>query len=967
MKKKRWKSVFAGALTAAMVCNMGLASMAWAEPEEDAGTSLLADFSFDDENDALAGGNAKASGNYTLTDSYDGGKALHLDGSSSQYLTVTGSDGSSLLTGVEEMTVSYDIKNERTGTNWAVYAAPTAGTQTYGKEKYIGFLHKSGNLTVERYNNTGSRPANPSAAVGSEWVHVDAVLSKTDTTIYVNGVKESSAESSYTLPELLGDSSILQIGKANWGNGEYAQASIDNLKIYGKALTQTEVENEVPETFITNAIASVKEKIRDVVLSDSQEVLPDYNGMVTWKSSMPEVVIAEDGLTATVKQPAVGEEAVKGTLTAVITLAGKSEEVEVPVTVKAVIGENDEYGYLMVHFVEDSKGYAEKMYLDISRGDNPEQWDPLNGRNPILTSNLGTTGSRDPFLTYNPETKTYYIIATDLRVFGADNAGWTAWTTNYSTKMNVWESKDLITWSDVRQFDVNLNTKGEKQDNLGMMWAPEATWVDDYYGEGKGAFVVYWTSQCYTDEAQTTRDGGQDIMWGATTDFTQETWEYGGKFLEGGSAGWIDTDIIQDGDKTYHITKSNSEQIIMEVTTAKDWWNYDTTKWTRVQSHIGQSRFGSVEGPAAFKDHSQENRWYLFVDDLPTPGYQPMVSTNLDEGWDYLDASDYFLTSYTKHGGVISLTKGQYDALRAADATSVVNENLGTVEISKGSSEEALAGALPQNAEVNLAYDMGTSSLPVVWDTKSADLNQAGTYEVTGTVQSISSNKDAWTGKDGSTNYLAEDKKLYSSRAIKVKATVNVQGTPDKLAIVTDPSDYKGIVGETAEFTVEATGKDLTYQWEYCNAGSSKWRTSSMEGSDTATIKVPMGTWRDGQKYRCVVKDAAGNTVTSKAAVMTVGKADTAPVITTQPESVTKNKGEIAEFTVKTTGEGLTYQWEYCNAGSDKWRTSSMEGNQTETIKVAAGSWRDGQKYRCVVTGTDGRIVVSETAVLTVK
>ncbi len=43
-----------------------------------------------------------------------------------------------------------------------------------------------------------------------------------------------------------------------------------------------------------------------------------------------------------------------------ITLAGKSEEVEVPVTVKAIIGENDEYGYLMVHFVEDSNGYAEK-------------------------------------------------------------------------------------------------------------------------------------------------------------------------------------------------------------------------------------------------------------------------------------------------------------------------------------------------------------------------------------------------------------------------------------------------------------------------------------------------------------------------------------------------------------------------------------------------------------------------------
>ena len=210
----------------------------------------------------------------------------------------------------------------------------------------------------------------------------------------------------------------------------------------------------------------------------------------------------------------------------------------------------------------------------------------------------------------------------------------------------------------------------------------------------------------------------------------------------------------------------------------------------------------------------------------------------------------------------------------------------------------------------------------------------------------------------------AQDHKTAQEYKITIK---KVKKTEQELAIVTDPSDYKGIVGETAEFTVKATGEGLTYQWEYCNAGSDKWRTSSMEGSTTTTIKVPVGKWRDGQKYRCVVKDAAGSTVISKAAVMTVGKADTAPVITAQPESVTKNKGEIAEFTVKATGEDLTYQWEYCNAGSDKWRTSSMEGNQTETIKVAAGSWRNGQKYRCVVTGTNGRIVVSEAAVLTVK
>lgn len=104
-----------------------------------------------------------------------------------------------------------------------------------------------------------------------------------------------------------------------------------------------------------------------------------------------------------------------------------------------------------------------------------------------------------------------------------------------------------------------------------------------------------------------------------------------------------------------------------------------------------------------------------------------------------------------------------------------------------------------------------------------------------------------------------------------------------------------------------------------------------------------------------------------KITIKKVKKTEQELAIVTDPSDYKGIVGETAEFTVKATGEGLTYQWEYCNAGSEKWRTSSMEGNQTETIKVAAGSWRNGQKYRCVVTGTDGRITVSEAAVLTVK
>lgn len=819
-KKAGTKRVLAAFLALALAGSY-IPSIPASAEEPDA--ELLLDFDFE----GLTGGQsittetASASGGYTLTTSYDGSQALHLDGTSSQWLNVTKADGTSLLTGLEEMTISYDIQNERTGTNWALYAAPSDATQgNPNGEHYIGFLHNSGNLTVERYNQPAgtSRPTCPSVFIGSEWIHIDAVLSGTDTAIYVNGIEQARVDSAYSLTDILGDNSILQIGKANWGSGEYTQASIDNLKIWGAALTAEEIRQQVPDVFLQQSLDDLKAQVSansGITLENGKAVLPDYSGTVTWRdSSLSQIQISEDGVTVNVAAPEVGAEDLTGTLTAVITLGSLSATVEnIPVTVKAQVGPDDPYGYLMVHFVEDGAGYAEKIYLDISRGDNPEQWDPLNGRNPILASNLGTTGTRDPFITYNPETETYYIIATDLRVFNANdpswnNGNWGAWASQGSTMMNVWESKDLITWSNVRQIDVSLDSNDNTAAYLGMMWAPEATWVDDYYGEGQGAFVVYWSSNVYSDAAHTQSDGGSDIMWGATTDFTQDTWEFGGVMLDGGEYGCIDTNILQDGGGTYHITKSQAsgEEIIMEYTDEKEWWLVGSDRdsnygWTRVQTSIGADWYGAVEGPASFKDHSVDNRWYLFVDDLPTPGYQPMVSTDLDSGWDHLDTSNYFLTSYTKHGGVISLTKAQYDAIRNADATSAVNEELGTVEITAGSTADELQAQLPQTAEVNLAYDMGTSELPVVWDLSSVNLDEADTYTVTGVVQSISANTDDWVGDGGSTLHTAANKELYSSRAIEVTAQVNV----------TTPAEPTEPEGNVTDLTLESAPAKLEY------------------------------------------------------------------------------------------------------------------------------------------------------------
>ncbi len=211
---------------------------------------VLAEFDFDEETDlgdgkkGFTSENAKAVGNYTLKDSYDSeaGKALYLDGSDTNFLAVTDKNGKSLLTGIKEMTISYEFKPDRSSTNWVMYAAPGTSAPTNNNERYLGILAKDGKTTLERYNNSGKRPTNPSVQTDNGWSRVDIVMTETSTTMYLNGEKVTTADSEYKLAYILGGSSILQIGKANWGSGEYCKGWIDNFRIENKALTEAQVQ-----------------------------------------------------------------------------------------------------------------------------------------------------------------------------------------------------------------------------------------------------------------------------------------------------------------------------------------------------------------------------------------------------------------------------------------------------------------------------------------------------------------------------------------------------------------------------------------------------------------------------------------------------------------------------------------------------------------------------------------------------
>ena len=75
---------------------------------------------------------------------------------------------------------------------------------------------------------------------------------------------------------------------------------------------------------------------------------------------------------------------------------------------------------------------------------------------------------------------------------------------------------------------------------------------------------------------------------------------------------------------------------------------------------------------------------------------------------------------------------------------------------------------------------------------------------------------------------------------------------------------------DMAEFTVEATGDDLTYQWQV--NGTNLTETPDMlMGVDTESLIVLDAMNDDEGSYTCEVTNGAGDSVTSNEAFLTVG------------------------------------------------------------------------------------------------
>ncbi len=293
--------------------------------------------------------------------------------------------------------------------------------------------------------------------------------------------------------------------------------------------------------------------------------------------------------------------------------------------------------YLFTHFTETNKGDQEYIWFAVSR--DGLNFTDLGSDEPILKAKLGTKGIRDPFIVYDEKLKKYFIIATDLLT---TSGNWYNFSHKGSRSLFVWESEDLINWSEERHIEVGVK-------DAGCVWAPEAIFCKE-----KNMWFVFWAS-CVREKGQLHHK--QRIYGAFTNDFKEFTPAF--KYIDA-KTDLIDTNIVWDKGFYYRFSKDETNK---KITIEKSKQLIDGL-WEKISSKTFESFFG-LEGPETYYLDDMQ-KWCLIADQYHThKGYIPFLCDDLASGeWVQLDADQFSMGQRKKrHGGVIKITDEEYDKL----------------------------------------------------------------------------------------------------------------------------------------------------------------------------------------------------------------------------------------------------------------------------------------------------------------
>ncbi|MBQ4436392.1 MAG: leucine-rich repeat protein [Lachnospiraceae bacterium] len=177
--------------------------------------------------------------------------------------------------------------------------------------------------------------------------------------------------------------------------------------------------------------------------------------------------------------------------------------------------------------------------------------------------------------------------------------------------------------------------------------------------------------------------------------------------------------------------------------------------------------------------------------------------------------------------------------------------------------------------------------------------------------------------------------------------------------ITAQPKNFSAAAGDTAKFTVSATGAGLTYQWQYKYPDGS-WTNSGYASGKTAALSFTAQAKYNDMQYRCKITDANGRKLTTSAASLKI-----VPKITVQPVNVSVAVGAAARFTVTAGDAGVKYQWQY-KYPDGSWTNSGYSSAKTATLNFIAQEKYNKMQYRCKITGANGNSVTSSAVTLTI-
>lgn len=176
--------------------------------------------------------------------------------------------------------------------------------------------------------------------------------------------------------------------------------------------------------------------------------------------------------------------------------------------------------------------------------------------------------------------------------------------------------------------------------------------------------------------------------------------------------------------------------------------------------------------------------------------------------------------------------------------------------------------------------------------------------------------------------------------------------TFDTQTVITfHPSDAIECLGNNINFSVTASGTDLTYQW--IKDGVALVNGGDISGVTSNNLTVTNLAVVDAGTYYCTVTGNCG-TVNSNPAILTV---DDAIKIVSQPADVQACDGSNISFNVTATGSNLSYQWQKDGV--------NIAGEINNVLNISGINAINVGAYRCVITNSCGATEISQSADLT--